>query len=70
MPKLDDLSKSVVTLDQDSTLISVIEMSQSYQTAYRLTGICAQDRVAMEAIRSGICISMFQASRQAWRISG
>lgn len=29
MPKLDDLSKSVVTLDQDSTLISVIEMSQS-----------------------------------------
>jgi transposase len=29
MPKLDDLSKSVVPLDQDSTLISVIEMSQS-----------------------------------------
>jgi transposase len=29
MPKLNDLSKSPVALDQDSTLISVIEMSQS-----------------------------------------
>ena len=27
--KLNDLSKSAVALDQDSTLISVIEMSQS-----------------------------------------
>ena len=29
MPKSNDLSKSLVTLDQDSTLIAVIEMSQS-----------------------------------------
>jgi transposase len=29
MPKPDDLSRSAVALDQDSTLISVIEMSQS-----------------------------------------
>jgi transposase len=29
MPKSDDLSRSAVALDQDSTLISVIEMSQS-----------------------------------------
>ena len=29
MPKPNDLSKSAVALDQDSTLISVIEMSQS-----------------------------------------
>jgi hypothetical protein len=29
MPKFDDLSRSLVALDQDSTLISVIELSQS-----------------------------------------
>ena len=28
MPKCDDLSRSLVALDQDSTLIAVIEMSQ------------------------------------------
>ncbi len=39
-------------------------------SGFRLTVICAQDRVAMAAIRSGICIRVFQASRQAWTISG
>jgi transposase len=29
MPKLNDLSRSLVTLEQDATLIAVIEMSQS-----------------------------------------
>jgi len=29
MPKFDDLSRSLVALDQDSTLIAVIELSRS-----------------------------------------
>ena len=29
MPQLNDLSRSLVTLDQDATLIAVIEMGQS-----------------------------------------
>jgi hypothetical protein len=29
MPKLNDLSRSLVTLEQDATLIAVIEMGQS-----------------------------------------
>ena len=29
MPRQDDLSRSLVTLEQDSTLIAVVELSQS-----------------------------------------
>ncbi len=29
MPQLNDLSRSLVALDQDSTIIAVVELSQS-----------------------------------------
>jgi hypothetical protein len=39
-----------------------------YQPAYPMTGL-AQERWVREAMRSGICMSLFQASRHAARIA-
>jgi DNA-binding transcriptional LysR family regulator len=43
---------------------SPIDLVILYQRPYRLT-VCAQERWVMEAICSGICMSLFQASQQA-----
>ena len=39
MPKRNDFSRSLVTLEQDSTLIAVIEMSQS---SWLVAGSCRE----------------------------
>jgi hypothetical protein len=42
--------------------------ASSYQPSYPVTGF-AHDRLVMEAMRSGVCISLFQAMLHASRIS-
>ena len=41
---------------------------QLYQPSYPATGF-AQVRLVSEAMRSVICISLFQASQHAWRMA-
>ena len=49
MPQLNDLSRSLVALDQNSTIIAVIEMSQSsWLVAGVLPGIERQPRKKLE----------------------
>src|SRR6516162_5182366 len=49
MPQPNDLSRSLVTLDQNSTIIAVIEMSQSsWLVAGMLPGIERQPRKKLE----------------------
>jgi transposase len=49
MPQLDDLSRSLATLDQDSTIIAVVELSQSsWLVAGVLPGIERQPRKKLE----------------------
>src|SRR5438046_8978779 len=49
MPQPNDLSRSLVTLDQNSTIIAVIEMSQSsWLVAGMLPGIERQPRQKLE----------------------
>jgi transposase len=49
MPQPNDLSRSLVALDQDSTLIAVVEMSQSsWLVAGVLPGIERQPRKKLE----------------------
>src|ERR1700745_1361346 len=49
MPQLNDLSRSLVALDQDSTIIAVVEMSQSsWLVAGVLPGIERQPRQKLE----------------------
>ena len=49
MPQLNDLSRSLVALDQDSTIIAVVEMSQSsWLVAGVLPGIERQPRKKLE----------------------
>ena len=49
MPQPNDLSRSPVTLDQNSTIIAVIEMSQSsWLVAGMLPGIGRQPRKKLE----------------------
>src|SRR6476659_7147339 len=49
MPQLNDLSRSLVALDQDSTIIAVVEMSQSsWLVAGVLPGIDRQPRKKLE----------------------
>src|SRR5947208_10445102 len=49
MPQPNDLSRSLVALDQDSTIIAVIEMSQSsWRVAGMLPGIERQPRKKLE----------------------
>src|SRR5512133_3853597 len=49
MPQLNDLSRSLVALDQDSTIIAVVEMSQSsWLVAGMLPGIERQPRKKLE----------------------
>ena len=49
MPQLNDLSRSLVALDQDSTVIAVVEMSQSsWLVAGVLPGIERQPRKKLE----------------------
>src|SRR5271170_8063027 len=49
MPQPNDLSRSLVTLDQDSTIIAVVEMSQSsWLVAGMLPGIERQPRKKLE----------------------
>ena len=49
MPQPNDLSRSLVALDQDSTIIGVIEMSQSsWLVAGMLPGIERQPRKKLE----------------------
>src|SRR2546427_11854313 len=49
MPQLNDLSRSLVALDQDSTIIAVVELSQSrWLVAGVLPGIERQPRKKLE----------------------
>src|SRR6266436_1333360 len=49
MPQLNDLSRSLVALDQDSTIIAVVELSQSsWVVAGVLPGIERQPRKKLE----------------------
>src|ERR1700681_1669282 len=49
MPQLNDLSRSLVALDQDSTIIAVVEMSQSsWLVAGVLPGVERQPRKKLE----------------------
>src|SRR5437762_14196227 len=49
MPQPNDLSRSLVALDQDSTIIAVVEMSQSsWLVAGMLPGIERQPRKTLE----------------------
>src|ERR1700686_8419 len=49
MPQLNDLSRSLVALDQDSTIIAVVELSQSsWLVAGVLPGIDRQPRKKLE----------------------
>jgi len=49
MPQLNDLSRSLVALDQDSTIIAVVEVSQSsWLVAGVLPGIERQPRKKLE----------------------
>src|SRR5256714_11446647 len=49
MPQLNDLSRSLVALDQDSTIIAVVELSQSsWLVAGVLPGIERQPRQKLE----------------------
>src|SRR5207248_7388830 len=49
MPQLNDLSRSLVALDQNSTIIAVIQMSQSsWLVAGMLPGIERQPRKKLE----------------------
>ena len=49
MPQLNDLSRSLVALDQDSTIIAVVELSQSsWLVAGMLPGIDRQPRKKLE----------------------
>src|SRR5262249_62280728 len=49
MPQLNDLSRSLVALDQDSTIIAVVELSQSsWLVSGVLPGIERQPRKKLE----------------------
>ena len=49
MPQLNDLSRSLAALDQDSTIIAVVELSQSsWLVAGVLPGIERQPRKKLE----------------------
>ena len=49
MPRLNDLSRSLVALDQDSTIIAVVELSQSsWLVVGVLPGIERQPRKKLE----------------------
>jgi transposase len=52
MPQPNDLSRSLVALDQDSTIIAVVEMSQSsWLVAGVLPGVERQHRRRSPALR-------------------
>ena len=54
MPQLNDLSRSLVALDQDSTIIAVVELSQSsWLVAGMLPGIERQPRKKLERAQNG-----------------
>ena len=54
MPQPNDLSRSLVPLDQDSTIIAVVEMSQSiWLVGGVLPGIGRQSRKKLEPSAKG-----------------
>ena len=70
MPQPNDLSRSLVALDQDSTIIAVVEMSQSsWLVAGMLPGIERQPRkklepsAAFEAGRDGFWLARWLTTR-------
>ena len=42
MPQLNDLSRSLVALDQDSTIIAVVELSQSSRTCRMRSSVSSE----------------------------
>ena len=73
LAKLKDrnVSLHVIDLGGDVTgngISKLVFTILSYQRAYPRIGF-AQARRVMEAMRSGICMNLFQASRQASRMS-
>ena len=75
MPQPNDLSRSLVALDQDSTIIAVVEMSQSsWLVAGMLPGIERQPRKKLEPVQKGClacCIAgVTRRSRPAARSRG
>src|ERR1700720_4584634 len=60
MPQPNDLSRSLVALDQDSTIIAVVEMSQSsWLVAGMLPGIERQPRKKLEPSAERLLGSFF-----------
>ena len=64
MPQPNDLSRSLVALDQDSTIIVVVEMSQSsWLVAGMLPGIERQPRKKLEPSAERLLGLLHRATR-------
>ena len=64
MPQSNDLSRSLAALDQDSTLIAVIEMSQSsWLVAGIVPGINRQPLKKLAADGDGSCLRLLHRWR-------
>lgn len=57
-----------VFIVEDLHLLLLAGLPAHYQPSYPVTGF-AHGRLVMEAMRSGVCISLFQAMLHASRIS-
>ena len=75
MPQPNDLSRSLVALDQDSTIIAVVEMSQSsWLVAGVLPGAPSTCQVGLAGFRRWQCAlgiydqPMLQISAQTWNV--
>src|SRR6059058_3532046 len=68
MPQRNDLSRSLVALDQDSTIIAVVEMSQSsWLVAGMLPGIERQPRKKLEPCRRAESAERLLGLLHRWR---
>jgi hypothetical protein len=62
--KIDDMRSSLFRKGFTESVV----FPDLYQPPYPVTGV-AHERLVMEAMRSGICMSLFQASRHASRMA-
>jgi hypothetical protein len=60
-----------VFIAEDLHLLLLVGLPTHYQAPYPMTGLAylAHGRRVIEAMRPGICMNLFQASRQALRMS-
>ena len=71
MPQLNDLSRSLVALDQDSTIIAVVELSQSsWLVAGVLPGIERQPQKKLEPSAERLRTAHRPPRRRAPRVGG